>query len=113
MLHHPSVSHALSIRMRERMQATNIDKDWIVDKLVAVVNRSLTAEPVLDRKGEPTGSYQFDSGGANKALETLAKMNGLLNVDRTDANKDKFSLNIQIGQQVQVTKAETFTKDEK
>ena len=33
----------------------------------------MQAEPVLDRKGNPTGEYVFDSTGANKANEFLGK----------------------------------------
>lgn len=33
----------------------------------------MTAEPVLDREGEPTGEYRFDSSGAARGLELLGK----------------------------------------
>lgn len=44
--------------------------------LWALVDRCMQAEQVLDRRGEPTGEWRFDSAGANRALETLCKMDG-------------------------------------
>ena len=40
-----------------------------------------------ERKLVETGEYRFDSAGANKALETLAKMRGML-TERRDMSVD-------------------------
>lgn len=64
----------------ERVQAAQSEAaavasaQWIIDKSVALVERCTQAVPVLNSKGEPTGEYTFDSGGANRALDRLAKM---------------------------------------
>jgi phage terminase small subunit len=33
--------------------------------------------PVLDKRGQPTGEYRFDSAGANRALELIGKHLGM------------------------------------
>lgn len=47
---------------------------FVKENLVEVVNRCMQATPVLDRLGEPTGEYRFDSSGANTALLNMAKI---------------------------------------
>jgi hypothetical protein len=53
------------------------DRQWVKDSLVAVARRCMQAEPVLDRKGNPTGEYRFDSKGANQALALIGKELGM------------------------------------
>lgn len=50
-----------------------LDRGWVISRLMTVVERCMTAEPVLDKNSEPTGEYKFDSSGANRALELLGK----------------------------------------
>lgn len=50
-----------------------LDRGWVISRLMTVTERCMQAEPVLDKNGEPTGEYKFDSGGANRALELLGK----------------------------------------
>lgn len=56
---------------------TGLDREWVISRLMTVVERCMQAEPVLDRKGEPTGDYQFDPAGANTALRMLGDTMGL------------------------------------
>lgn len=56
---------------------TGLDREWVISRLMSVVDRCMQAEPVLDRKGEPTGEFQFDSVGANQALKMLGDTMGL------------------------------------
>lgn len=55
---------------------TGLDREWVISRLMTVVDRCMQAEPVLV-KGEPTGEYQFDSTGANTALKMLGDTMGL------------------------------------
>lgn len=50
-----------------------LDRGWVISRLMTVAERCMQAEPVLDRKGQPTGEFTFDSSGANRALELLGK----------------------------------------
>ena len=64
-----------------------VTADWLVKQLRAVAEQSMAAVPVMEwsaaeRRLVKTGEYRFDSAGANKALETLAKMRGMLTEKR-------------------------------
>lgn len=56
---------------------TGLDREWVISRLMRVAERCMQAEPVLDRKGNPTGEYQFDSMGANAALRMLGDTLGM------------------------------------
>lgn len=55
---------------------TGLNREWVISRLMTVVDRCMQAEPVLV-KGEPTGEYRFDSTGANTALKMLGDTMGL------------------------------------
>lgn len=64
--------------MDERSKDTLIDAKYVVDGLNEVYLRAMQAKPVLEwdyeaKEFKETGEYQFDSHGANKALELLGK----------------------------------------
>ena len=41
--------------------------------ILEVKNRCMQANPVLDKEGNETGVWKFDSNGANKALDICGK----------------------------------------
>lgn len=55
---------------------TGLDREWVISRLMQVVDRCMQAEPVLV-KGEPTGEFKFDASGANAALRMLGDTMGL------------------------------------
>jgi phage terminase small subunit len=59
----------------------SIDAQWVMQRFKDISDRCVQAEPVLLKDGTPTGEYQFDSAGANKATEMLGKMIGAFEVD--------------------------------
>ena len=68
---------------KEQTERLCLSADWVVQRLMQVVDRCLQLEPVLEWDYEekckkPTGQYVFDSKGANQALETLGKHLGML-----------------------------------
>lgn len=65
-------SKALVIVQQEAEEAV-ASAAWIVRESVRLYERCMTDVPVRDKKGEETGEYTFDSGGANRALDRLAK----------------------------------------
>ncbi len=77
LLQKSSVREAIEKAQAERAKRVELTADYVLDGLREVAERCRQAEPVLDRKGNPTGEYQFDSGGANRALELLGKHLGL------------------------------------
>lgn len=69
----PNVSMAIEKAQEKRSKKTEITQEWVLTNLKAIAERCSQAVPVLDREGQPTGEYRFDSSGANKALELLGK----------------------------------------
>lgn len=69
--------------LREKQQEQSmLDARWVLERLTQVVDRSMRAEPVLEwdyglQEMVPSGEYQYDSSGANKALELIGKHLGL------------------------------------
>lgn len=56
---------------------TGLNREWVISRLMTVVDRCMQAEPVLDREGNPTGAFEFDASGANQALKMLGDTMGL------------------------------------
>jgi phage terminase small subunit len=66
----------------KQQNETYMDSLWVLERLSQVIDRSMQAEPVMqwDPQAQelvPTGEYQYDSTGANKALELIGKHLGL------------------------------------
>lgn len=55
---------------------TGLDREWVITRLMSVVDRCMVAEPVMV-KGKPSGEFQFDASGANQALRMLGDTLGL------------------------------------
>lgn len=68
-----SIQEALSKALAKRSERTEITQDWVLSRLQTVAERCLQAAAVIDKEGNPTGEYKFDSSGANKSLELLGK----------------------------------------
>lgn len=75
-------------RQLELQEKTQVTQEYCIMNLKEVTERCLQHKPVMEfnkmtGKFEPTGEYQFDSIGANKALELLGKTLGIY-VDKVD-----------------------------
>src|SRR6516164_6514634 len=55
-----------------------VGPQWVTDRLVENVNRSMQIDCPKDAEGNPTGNYQYQGNVANRALELLAKSLGML-----------------------------------
>lgn len=73
----PVIKAEIEKRMKERGEQVDINAKWVLERLVELTNRCMQAEPVLDREGNETGEYRFDSTGANKALDSIGKHLGM------------------------------------
>ena len=101
----PNIISAIEQQMEARARRTLITADRIIADIDRVAQRCMQAEPVMifnkviqkweqlkDDKGDPV--YQFDSAGANKALENLARNQKLL-TDKTElGNADGSNLEL-------------------
>ena len=75
-------------RQLELQEKTHVTQEYCIMNLKEVVERALQHKPVMaynktTGEMEETGEYQFDSIGANKALELLGKTLGIY-IDKTD-----------------------------
>lgn len=77
-------------------QKTGITKEWVTERLRVVAERCLQTEPVLNRKGLPVMvetpdggmavAFEFNSMGANRALELIGKELGMF-VERKEVGE--------------------------
>lgn len=81
LLKRPGIKYEVERQLEMIQKAARVSKTYVVSKLVDVAERSMTAEPVMmrgeDGKMVESGEYQFDSTGANRALELLGKTLGI------------------------------------
>lgn len=84
----------------ERIEATGISADYVLNSLKSVAERCMQEEQVFDREGNPTGEYQFAHAGANKALELLGKYLKLFTDVSETKNKHEF-----IGWEIELVKS--------
>lgn len=57
----------------KRESVDDLNHQWVIDRLKIMARRSLQEVEILDKKGNPTGVWKYDSFGAGKALELLGK----------------------------------------
>ncbi len=69
----PQIAAEIQKAMDKRAKKVEITADYVLSTIKTVVERCLQVEPVLDRKGQPTGEFQFDSMGALRGSELLGK----------------------------------------
>ena len=80
--------------IEKRNKRTNITQDDVIADIIKVKDRCMQNEAVLDKEGNETGIYKFDSNGANKALDMLMKHTGGYETD----NKQK-AFNISVNRE--------------
>ena len=78
----------------KRSERVKYSQDELMRDILEVKNRCLQANPVLDKEGNEVGVWKFDSNGANKALDMLAKHVGFYETD----NKQK-AFNISVNRE--------------
>ena len=79
---------------KKRSERVKYSQDELMRDILEVKNRCMQANPVLDKEGNETGVWKFDSNGANKALDMLAKHVGFYETD----NKQK-AFNISVNRE--------------
>jgi phage terminase small subunit len=83
-------SGKVSVRIKELRDAiaerVEIDRAWVLDRLVANAEKAATAEPVLNAEGEEIGEYKYQGQVVNRALELIGKEIGMF-IDRKEVGK--------------------------
>ena len=85
----PKVAHVIAVKQAERAAMAHVDAEYVLINAKQVVARCLQAAPVMvfDKKkkeyvqaksDDGLPQWQFDSKGANQALELIAKTMGML-----------------------------------
>jgi hypothetical protein len=77
MLKLPKIRDAVKALMPRERRLAGLSRDWVLDKLVTIANRSLQEIPVINDTGVPTGYYTYDANTALKALDQIAKVTGM------------------------------------
>ena len=86
LLKEPAIQERIAELQAKAAEKTVLSKQWVIDKLIANVERSMQAAPVVDAKGIPTGEYTYQGNVANKALELLGKEQGMF-IDRKEVGR--------------------------
>lgn len=81
------IEHKLSAISKE----AEVDATWVLKRFKTISDRCMQEEPVLDKEGQPTGEYRFDSSGANNATAHLGKIIGVFEKDN---EQSKINLSI-------------------
>lgn len=98
LLSDPEIQEQIQERLRKIKRMTGVDVDWVTERAKQIADRCMQVEPVLTfnpetKEWEESGEYKFDSAGANKALDTLAKITGAFEKDN-EQSKAVISINI-------------------
>ena len=61
------------------VKKSGLTKEWVIQRLMWLAERSLRGKPVMDTTGKHTGEFtgRVDAAGANRALELLGKHLGM------------------------------------
>ena len=73
LLTNANMQAALAKSTKKQEESAQITVSEIIQDLKILKDRCMQEIQVLNKKGEPTGEYQFDSSGANRSLELLGK----------------------------------------
>lgn len=68
----------LTKKVNEKVEKdTGISIQWVLESFKSIADRCMQSEPILDKFGNETGEWKFDSTGANKAVESIGKYYGM------------------------------------
>jgi len=81
----PNIQERIKALQEQIALRLEISQDWVLKRFKDISDRCMTAEPVMVRNEDgifvESGEYQFDSSGANKATEAIAKHLGFFEKD--------------------------------
>lgn len=69
----PAIKAAIEATEAVALQHAIVDEAWVLSRIKECAERCMQEEPVLDKLGNLTGEWRFDSSGANRSLELLGK----------------------------------------
>lgn len=79
-----SIIHEIKTQLKHQIEALNVQKGYVIQKLLQIAEFSLEEEDILDKEGMPTGKRKLrDPSAGLKALESLCKYLGF-SVSKTE-----------------------------
>ena len=79
------VINEIKIQIQAQIPALQVNKGYVVHKLLKIAEFSLEEEEMLDKDGSPTGKKKLrDTSAGLKALESLCKYTGINNPDNEE-----------------------------
>ena len=74
------IVNEIKIRLKHQIKSLNVQKGYVIQKLLQIAEFSLEEEDILDKDGNFTGKKKLrDSSAGLKALENLCKYLGFAN----------------------------------
>ena len=75
-----SIVNEIKLQLKQQIESLNVQKGYVIQKLLQIAELSLKEEDILDKDGNYTGKKKLrDSSAGLKALESLCKYMGLSN----------------------------------
>ena len=68
----PQIAEVIAELQAKRSTKTELNAQWVLDRLQRVHDRCMQEEAVMDKEGA-TGEFKFEHSGANKSLELIGK----------------------------------------
>ena len=85
-----SIVNEIKIQLKKQIESLNVQKGYVIQKLLQIAEFSLEEEDILDKEGNYTGKKKLrDSGAGLKALEALCKYLGFSNSAGEDDDEYK------------------------
>ena len=74
LLNEDKIIREINRKLNHQVQALNIQKGYVIKKLLQIAEFSLEEEDITDKNGNPTGRKKLrDTSSALKAIESLCK----------------------------------------
>lgn len=90
------VQAAITAAMTQRAKKTELDSDWVLDRLKLISDRCIQGEPVLDSQGAQTGEWKFEPAAATRATELIGKHIGMFREKVEVTGKDGGPLEVEV-----------------
>lgn len=93
LLRHAKIAPRIQALQALVAKETVLDLGSVVDSFREVYERSMQHHMVFDSKGKPTGEFQFNAAGANKAMENIGRLLGFY-VERSEHKNLNMSVDL-------------------
>ena len=93
LLTHPNIVKEINIQLRAQISALNVQRGYVVKKLLQIAEFSLDEEDILDKDGNYTGKRKLrDSTAGLRALDGLCKYLGFSLGNTESENGHEFKI---------------------